>query len=136
MKVKYWKSTNILSCYNINFELNLNVIVSKVGNECNILYDPLDIVHFIDRFFFVRSVSTSVQEYEHLLKVFLYQGCIYMIENKVFVNIYGLKHFFSSLVSSRVSANPASNKIELKHSKFILWALKYDFDQIIFKDIK
>ena len=86
MKVKYWKSTNILSCYNINFELNLNVIVSKDGNECNVYYDPLDIVNFIDRFFFVPSVSTSDQECEHLLQVFLYPGCVYMIGNKVYVN--------------------------------------------------
>ena len=125
MKVKYWKSTNILSCYNINFELNLNVIVSKDGNECNVYYDPLDIVNFIDRFFFVPSVSTSDQECEHFLQVFLYPGCVYMIGNKVYVNIYGLKHFFSSLVSSRVSALPTSNKIELKHSKFINWVLKF-----------
>ena len=100
MKVKYWKSTNILSCFNINFELNLNILITKVEDESIVLYDPSDIVHFIDNSFLPATVLTSFDKYERMLKVFLYPSCIIQVENKVYVTIYGLKHFFSSLVIS------------------------------------
>ena len=133
MKVKFWKSTNILTLYNRHFEVNINTSVLKIDGETIVLYDPSDIVRFIDEYFIPRSTPATIQESEKFMKLFLFQGCSRAVENKLYVTAVGLKHFFSSLVSFRATENQHANELEREHSKFISWFINFDFNAIIYK---
>ena len=71
MKVKYWKSSNILVASKANFELSLS---TRIGNDKCILYDPLDILHFLDSSFLSAAVKTALN-YDQMLQVYLYPSC-------------------------------------------------------------
>ena len=132
MRVKYWKDKNILSCCNVDFELNLNVHLLKNGGHTSVLYDPLDISNFFDAGFLPSKVSNPNLDYGYQLKVFMYQGSVTTVENRPFVQMYGLKHFFSCIFSSKVCAKGVDT-LETKHIKFINWLLKCNLDDIILK---
>ena len=69
------------------------------GNGCsagfhhseNVLFAPL----------VACLVPTSVEEYQRLLNIFLYPGCITEREDKIYVTQSGLKYFFVSLVNCK-----------------------------------
>ena len=69
--------------------------------------------------------------YEQLIKKFVFHGSNITIDNKLLITVAGLKHFFSSFITVRI----LENKLEMdwKHSKFLNWFLKFDFDTFILK---
>ena len=103
MKVKYRKQRNILSCYNNDFELHLEVAIREINGENTVLYNPVDIVKFVDDSFIPKGTPVTIQDYEKHLKIFVYQGCSHTINNKLYLNLIGFKHFFSSFLSLRIS---------------------------------
>ena len=131
MKVKYWSTSNTLSCYNTDFEIRLTVHLLLTEGETSVLYDPATIVQFVDAIFLPSNVITTKIEYERLLRELLYPGCTTLIRNRVHVTMYALKYFFSGLVSKRVSEMSSCAILEQRHSKLINWLLKFDFDRII-----
>ena len=133
MKVKYRKQRNILSCYNNDFELNLKVDMREINGENTVLYNPVDIVKFVDDSFIPKGTPVTIQDYEKYLKMFVYQGCSHTINNKVYLNLVGLKHFFSSFLSLRISESFPSEVINWSHSKFINWVLKFNIDSVVLK---
>ena len=101
--------------------------------ESKVLYDPLCIFEFIDSHFitFNDSVKPNPSDYNQWVDRFIFQGYSITIDNKLFVTAVGLKHFFSSFLAVRL----IENKLEMgrKHSKFLNWILKFDFDAFILK---
>ena len=133
MKVKYWKSKNVLTCSNESFKLNLGITISKSNNETLILYDPSNIIEFIDSEFLPSTVSTSKDEFEKMYNAFLYSGSNIKVDGKVLVTLCELKHFFSSFIGYKRSKNQDVKDFGITCSKFISWFLKYDFDNAILK---
>ena len=132
MKVKYKQSSSIFSCFNSDFQLDIQTFVTNIESENRVLYDPLSIFKFVDSQFLTNPVMTPCyEEYETWINRFLYQGCNIMIDNKLFVSETGLKHFFSSFITVRLIENKLL--MEWKHSKFTNWVLKFDFDAFILK---
>ena len=131
MKVKYGKSDQIRTCFNEHFKLCLQTQILKVENENVILYDPSNVLTFIDKDFF--SVSSSSVDFEWMLSSLIFPGCQVQVENKVYVTISGLKYFFSSLVSHRACNDSTCKILEQIHSKFLNWFLKFDFDKFMRK---
>ena len=132
MKVKYKQSSSILSCFNSDFQLDIDTLFTKVEAENRVLYDPLCIFKFIDSLFLRTPILTPLyMEYDQWINRFLYQGCNMTINNKLLVTAVGLKHFFSSFIAVRLIENKLS--MEWKHSKFLNWFLKFDFDAFILK---
>ena len=86
----------------------------------------------MDTSFLSAQVPTSLN-IEQILQVYLYPGCITVKEQKVYIDINGLKYFFSALVSSRVAQYDNFDVLDPKQSKFINWVLKFDFDQFVLK---
>ena len=132
MKVQYWKSSNIFTAFNASFKLILNIHVQKKDHELSILYDPWDIVQFLNDSF-LPVLGKASFDFTQMMQVLLYPGCKYVVEQKVYVNVYGLKYFFSSLVSFTVSQYENFDALGIQHSKFIGWVMKFDFDQVILK---
>ena len=128
MRVKYWKSC-VLTASNATFELRLS---TKIENDNSVLYDPLEVLNFLDTSFLSAPVPTSLNV-EQILQVYLYPGCITVKEQKVYIDINGLKYFFSALVSSRVAQYDNFDVLDPKQSKFINWVLKFDFDKFVLK---
>ena len=89
-------------------------------------------MNFINNSFLPRAVSAPL-DFNRMIKAFLYPSSITVIERKVYVNIHGLKYFFSSLVSNRVFESVNVDVLEPKHSKFISWLVKFDFDHTVLK---
>ena len=132
MKVKYKQSSGILSCFNSDFQLDIQTFVTNIESETRVLYDPLCIFKFIDTLFLTTPVLTPCYvEYETWINRFIYQGCNIIIDNKLFVTATGLKHFFSSFITVRLIENKLL--MEWKHSKFTNQLLKFDFDTFILK---
>ena len=132
MKVKYKQSSSILSCFNSDFQLDIQTTITNNESGTRVLYDPLCIFKFIDSLCLTNPVLTPCyEEYETWINRFLYQGCNIMIDNKLFVSETGLKHFFSSFITVRLIENKLL--MEWKHSKFTNWVLKFDFDAFILK---
>ena len=105
MKVKYYKLTNVLTCSNESFKLNLFITISKSDNETFILYDPSNIIEFIDYEFLLSTVSTSKDEVEKIYRAFLYFGSKMKVDGKVLVTLCELKHFLSCYIGYRRSKN-------------------------------
>ena len=84
MKVKYWKSSSTLSCFNSDFHLDLKIRIWNVDGESIVLYDPIDILDFIDeRFLAVHRTKTSSRDISRLLQLCLYPSCRFKIHDKV-----------------------------------------------------
>ena len=78
----------------------------------------------------------TIQDYEKCLKIFVYQGCSHSINDKLYLNLIGFKHFFSSFLSVRISKSfPSEEVIDWSHSKFINWVLKFNIDSVVLKAI-
>ena len=76
MKVKYKQSSGILSCFNSDFQLDIQTFVTNIESETRVLYDPLCIFKFIDTLFLTTPVLTPCYvEYETWINRFIYQGC-------------------------------------------------------------
>ena len=133
MKIKYRKECNTLTCFNSYYELKLKVIIAEVDNIKCAFYDPSNILDFIDNSLIPRSTPSTIHEYEHLLKIILYHGCSKTIDNKLYVTVTGLKHFFSSVSSLRLYQGQSTNSLQREPSKFMNWFLKFDLNDVIFK---
>ena len=136
MKVKFWKSSNTLAISNVNYRLNLKTYIAKATNNDVVLYDPLGLLEFVTKSFLPNEPSSTEDDYKHMMSIFLYPGCITQVNEKDYVSAEGLKYFFSGLVSSQVFAGKRPNILENKHSKFINWFMKFDFNNIVFKGLK
>ena len=134
MKVNFRKSVNILTCSNNFFQLNLNVKVIKINEKNSILYDTEDIIQFVNNFFIPPLKFGTRQDCERFSKLFIYLGCSQTIDDKKYVTVTGLKHFFSSFVSLMAIENQLAY-FDRNHSKFINWFLQFDLDSTVFKAV-
>ena len=73
MKVKYKQSSSIFSCFNNDFQLDIQTFVTNIDSENRVLYDPLSIFKFVDSLFLTNPVLTPCyEEYEVWINRFLY----------------------------------------------------------------
>ena len=135
MRVKYSNQKQIISCSNEDFKLSLNVrFYEQDSGQQLFLFDPKDLFDFIlVEFFDPKKYEDKRTCYNLFLKTFLYQGCCIPFENKSFVNITGLKHFFSSMVSSLLVNVDSNVFLDWKQSKFLNWFLNFDFNSAILR---
>ena len=136
MRVKYSNQKQIISCSNEDFKLSLNVrFYEQDSGQQLFLFDPVDVFNFISVEFFdqKRNYKDENKHFNLFLRTFLYQGCSLTLENKSFVNATGLKHFFSSLVSSLLVKDESHIFLDWKQSKFLNWFLNFDFNSAILR---
>ena len=139
MKVKYQPSNQTLTCSNDDLSITLKIrICEKENNQPLILYDPKDVYNFFEYKLFPQNMTNDLNpnRFQRFLDIFLYQGCAVALDNYMYINVTGLKHFFSSMVSHRVFENSFDNLIDWKCAKFLNWVLNFDFNSLILKTLK
>ena len=137
--VKYTPQNQTLTCSNNDFCLTLKIRICEQENQQPlIVFDPQDIFNFVELDFFSNKTNLDLNpnRYHRFIDLFLYQGCSVVLDGYLYVNVTGLKHFFSSLVSHRVFENSLDDLIDWKGSKFLNWVLNFDFNSSILKALK
>ena len=121
MKVKYSIQNRTLQCSNNDFSMILNVrLCDQESGQPLILFDPRDLYNFVELEFMKTrtNIDQGLNRYQELIDKFLYQGCSVDLDNFIYINVTGLKHLFSSLVSHCVFEN-SSILIDWKRSKYL-----------------